>query len=490
MNDKGIIEMAVILAFLVEYHYRCCGIHVKLQLHRFLADCRQFIFQIIPKPGTRTAAIFDRAADVQKATQIPLFQPFEKGVLIFLSVSTDPVRKNSLWKILTSPAFRNSDKTLPVALGYNLMGEMVIEDLKEMIHALYVGATGSGKSIGLLSLILSLVCARPASEVNLVIFDIGSDTLDMLDGIPHLSFPIVKDRDEGIYVVRALREEMERRQNLGDPQKCDLPAIVCVMDEFNSFIGSINSKRQEVVDDLSNLLRRGRSVNIHEVLATQEPKNQKMAVEIGNITSRMAFKVARFHTSVTILNCGGAEKLPGDGTFLYKSKNHIEPIFIQGGYISDDEAAELVTRVKAADQDLGNKFVIPVFSKSGIPVSVDVPADAVRTNNEKEREFASIILWTLGQEDVSSLKIRKTFKMSNRADTIIEKLCELGLISEKFANQPRKVLPQSVEDIPDEVMNLLTRRGVSVDDVAAALNKRNPDNEADHDEEHGHDANC
>lgn len=483
---------AMRLAVLIEWHYRCHKVNIRLRFRGFLRDCQRFIFQIIPLPGTRTDGIFDRADDIQSAMPIPLplFRPFRRGTQIFLAVSTVPVGEISLKRILTSPAFRNSDKALPIALGCDQAGEMVIEDLQEMVHALYVGATGSGKSIGLLSLILSLVCARPASEVNLIIFDIGSDTLDVLDGIPHISHPIVKDRDEGIYVVRALREEMERRQNLGDSQKRDLPAIVCVMDEFNSFIGSINSKRQEVVDDLSNLLRRGRSVNIHEVLATQEPKNQKMAVEIGNITSRMAFKVARFQTSVAILNCVGAEKLPGNGAFLYQSKNHIEPIFIQGGYISDDEAAELVTRVKAADQDLGNKFVIPVFSKSGIPVSVDVPADAVRTNNEEEREFASIILWTLGQEDVSSLKIRKTFKMSNRADTIINKLCELGLLSEKFANQPRKVIPQSVEDIPDKVMSLLTRRGVSVDDVAAALNKRNPVKETDHGEEYSHDANC
>ena len=80
--------------------------------------------------------------------------------------------------------------------------------------------------------------------------------------------------------------------------------------------------------------------------------------------------------------------------------------------------------------------------------------------------------------------------MGNRADTIIDKLCELGLLSEKFSNQPRRVLPQSVEDAPQTVMDLLTCRGVSIDDVAAALSKRNPDNGADHDEEHGHDANC
>ena len=149
-----------------------------------------------------------------------------------------------------------------------------------------------------------------------------------------------------------------------------------------------------------------------------------------------------------------------------------------------------MTRVKAADQDLSGKFVIPEPVSLCFPASLSVPLDTVQTDNEDEQELASIILWTLGREDVSSLKIKEIFKMGNRANEIMDKLYKFGLISEKFAHQPRKVLPQSVEDIPDEAMNLLTRRGVSIDDVAAALSKRNPDNGADHDEEHGHDANC
>ena len=487
MSNKLVIEMALILAALVEYHYQCCGIRVELRLHQFLADCWRFVFQIIPKPGTRTDAIFDRAGDVQSAMQIELFQPFKKGVQIFLAVSTLPVGEVSLKGMLTSPAFRNSDKALPVALGCDLAGEMVIEDLDKMYYALYVGAPGSGKSVGLMCMILSLACTHPASEVNLIIFDVGADTLDVLEGIPQLSHPIVKDRDEGVYVIQSLVDEMNRRCSIESSQRCDFPTIVCVMDEFISYIDSFDNRRerQMVVSNITDLLRRGRKVKIRLVLATQEPKNDKMRVEIRNITSRMAFRVDRHQTSTTILNHGGAEKLPGDGAMLYQSAKHPESIYVQGAYISDDEAAQLVERIKAAEQDFSNMFVIPDIAESDFlsPLSVPVPTDVVQTDNGDDQEFASVILWTLAREEISASQIKDAFQMGNRVNKIMDRLCEFGLISEKFANQPRKVLPQSVEDIPFKVTYFMTRWGKSVEDIAAALSKRSPDDVADLGEE-------
>lgn len=491
-----ILKLAMKLAALIEWHYSCHKINVSLRLHRFLRDCQRFIFQIIPLPGTRNKSIFDRADDIQAAMPIPLplFQPYRKGTQIFLAVSMVSVGEVSLKGMLTSPAFRNSDKAFPVALGCDLAGEAVIEDLNEMIHALYVGATGSGKSIGLMCMILSLVCTHPASEVNLIIFDVGGGTLDVLEGIPQLSYPIVKDRDEGAYVIQSLVDEMDRRYGIESSQRCDLPTIVCVMDEFISYIDSFDNgwERQMVVSNITDLLRRGRKVNIRLVLATQEPKNDKMKVEIRNITSRMAFRVDRHQTSSTILNHGGAEKLPGDGAMLFQSAKHPKSIYVQGAYISDDEAAQLVERIKAAEQDFSNMFVIPDIAESDFlaSLSAPVPTDVVQTDSGNEQEFASIILWTLAREEISASQIKQDFRMGNRANEIMDRLCEFGLISEKFANQPRTVLPQSVEDIPGKVMFLLARWGKSAEDIAAALSKRSPDDAADHGEEHGHDTNC
>ena len=468
------------VASLVERHFSCHGIEVKLRLHSVLRECQRLVFQVIPMPGTKIGGICERAVDIQAALQIPLFQPFKDrdGVQIFLAVSQKPVSENSLWKMLTSQAFRNTKAALPVALGYDLMERMVFVDLEKMPHAMYAGATRSGKSFGLICLIMSLICKHSVNEVNLVIFDIGASTLDVLENIPHLSHSIVKSRDEGIHVIQSLMEEMERRIDLSSAELCNLPAIVCVMDEYTSFIGSIDSgqPRQRVADNISDLLRRGRKGKIHMVLATQDPTNKTMGVEVGNITSRMAFKVARFQTSIAILNCAGAEKLPGSGAMLYQSEEYPDPIYIQGAYMPMDIVGQLVARISETEQSLGNKFMILETTALDSHTASNMTSKAVQTDSEDEREFANVIIWTLEQDTISVEKIKHKFFMGNRANGIMDKLCETGLVSEKFANQPRSVLPRSVADIPDVVMELLRRQGISVEDVVAALNKRNSGN--------------
>lgn len=472
MNTRKQMER---LASLVELHYVSHGVKVKLQLRGILRDRQRYIFQISPMPGTKVDGIFARAADIRAALQLPLFQPFRDGVLLFLAVSPNPVSENSLRKMLDSQAFRNSKATLPVALGYDLMGKMVFADLEKMPHAMYVGATRSGKSIGLICLIMSLICKHQVSAVNLVIFDIGASSLDALGSVPHLSYPIVKDRDEGIHVIQSLTEEMERRIGLSSAELCELPAIVCIMDEYTSFICSVDGKqRQKAVDNISNLLRRGRKAKIHLVLATQDPKNKTMVVEIDNITTRMAFKVARYQTSIAILNCAGAEKLPGNGAMLYKSEEYPEPLYVQGAFISDAEIGQLVERVNGTEQSTENKFLILETTELDSHTVAAATSEAVQTDSEDEKELANIIIWTLEQNEISVEKIKRNFSMGNRANGIMDELCVTGLVSEKFANQPRQVLPQCVEDVPDDVLQFLSRHGFTAEMVGAAINKRLP----------------
>lgn len=480
------------LASLAEQHYQCHGINIRLRLHSYLRDYQHFIFRVVPMPGTKIDGVFERAADIQAALQIHLFQPFRDGVLIFLAVSQLSVRENSLRKMLTSPAFRNSKATLPIALGYDLMGRMVFADLEKMPHAMYAGATRSGKSVGLLCLAISLVCKHPVSEVNLIIFDIGANTLEVLENVPHLSHPIVKDRDPGIHVIQSLMDEMERRIALSGSALCDLPAIICIIDEYISFIDSIDNKqkREKVVNNISNLLRRGRKAKVHMVLATQNPKNKAMGVDLDNITSRMAFKVARFQTSIAILNCAGAEKLPGNGALLYQSVEYPEPIYIQGAYMPEIEIEQLVTRINGIAQSPANKFVIPEAATSDYDAVPDALPGAVQPDSEEEEEFVNIVLWTLEHNAISVEKLKRRFSMGNRANRIMDKLCEAGLVSTKFSNQPRSVLPHSVEDIPDAVMNLLTRGGIPSEEVAMAFSRRSSDDLAVSERGDSHAANC
>jgi len=472
------IKFAAKLARKIEEHYRYHSVYGQLQPYNMAPNGRSIIFRMIPQPGTRVAAIFERAEDVQMSLQMPVFQPFKDGLGIFLMVSADPIQKIRLLPILSSRAFLNSQALLPVALGCDLMGRVVIEDLAAMPHAMYVGASRSGKSTGLICLALSLLCVHPVNEVNLILFDVGGKSLSLLKDAPHLSHPIVKDEDTGVYVVQALFDEMEQRIELRDSELDCLPAIVCIMDEYVSFVGNIGDKKKrgEAVMNITNILRRGRKAKIHMVLATQNPKDKVMEAETGNITSRMIFKVARLQTSIAVLNCAGAEKLPGNGAMLYQSMEYPEPIRIQGAYISDVEAEQQMKNIMAVSQDLSNKFVIPEFIPSKDNAILDILPDTVQDDSELQQEFAEIIMWALRNTTVSAEKLKQNFSMGNRASEIMDKLCEWGIVSEKFSKQPRKVLPQAIEDIPDAVLQFLENRGFPAEAVTDAINKRPCDN--------------
>lgn len=462
------------LESVIEFAYQACGVCVKIRFYTISSNNQSLIFRLIPEIGARKGTIFDRAEDIKTALQLPLFQPFEEGMFTYLAVSGKPVGKSRLRTMLNSTAFRNSPALLPIALGYDLMGRMVIEDLEKLPHTMYVGATRSGKSTGLICLALSLVCRFSANEVNLLILDIGGKTLGVLKSIPHLSHPIVKDEDTGIYIVKTLADEMERRYTLDDSELSLQPAVVCIIDEYVSFIGNIadKAKRNGVSKNITNILRRGRKAKIHMVLATQNPKDKAMEAEMGNITSRMAFKVARLQTSITVLNCTGAEKLPGNGAMLYTSMEHPDPMYIQGANISTEEIEQLIARIITANQDLNNKFLVPEFVPPEDNSIADTLLDEVQDDHEKQQEFAKIILWTLSCSDVSVDQIKRRFSMGNRANGIMAELCKKGLVSEKFANQPRQVLPQSIEDIPETVLQLLISQGFSTEAVNAAISKR------------------
>lgn len=430
-------------------------------------------------PGTKAKEIDSRAPDVQAVLQAPFFQSFNKDGQRFIALSYSPVNENSLRKMLDSPLYRESRLALPIALGYDLTGEMFFDDLKEMPHAMYVGATNSGKSTGLITMILSLICKYPADKIDLVICDIGANTLGLFEGIPHLSHPIVKDRETAAYVIQSLVDEMNRRVSLGKPDLADYSEIILVMDEFPSFISGFKNKslHEEVKCNISDLLCRGCKENIHVILATQEHRTDLLEVAINNITSRMTFKVASFHASNVILNGGGAEKLPGKGAMLYISKKHPEPLFIQGAYISTDEAKQLITHIKDTNQDATGKFVIPEYCQSDLCAQAENDAVSTIPTRKEEKELAVIIMWTLEQKTISAEKVKKQYEMGNRANEIVERVYSMGIISKKFAKQPRTVLPESISDLPAEVIDLLNRNGITNSDIEDAINRRKTDDD-------------
>lgn len=457
------------LARKTEKYYESLGAKIKIIAYEIVGRDERYIFDVKLKRGTREHMIFDRASDVQIALRLPLFQPFKENLTIRIAASERPVKENSLRKMLTSPAFSKCTKGIPLALGYTVRGEMYFTDLAELKHALYGGSTGSGKSVGLQCLVMSIIAKQPVTSVNLLLFDIGANTLTLFDGVPHLSHPIVKDAETGISVMEALVRELERRIALDPKELQALPSIVCVVDEYVSFVSNISDKKaaKSLTDAISNLLRRGRHARIHIILATQDPKTKNMMVDLGNITARMAFACAKFHNSVTILGESGAEKLPGKGAMLFKSPTHPDPLYLQGAFMSSEEISRVLQRINEQSLDRSNIFLITEYDASQLPVGeagVLIPRTSY-TN----RELANIMIWALEREDVSANQIQKKFRMSNRADDVMDELERLGIVEAKFANLARKVIPKRFEDLSAEVVDFLNGNGYTDDQIRDAF---------------------
>lgn len=478
MNER-VAKRDIIVKFkkmikIIEKHYMSHGVLVKLNPPLVLREYKRFIFSFEIKAGTKIEMIFKCSPDIKTALNLPLFEPFRVGGTICLAVSEKNIIQNSLIQMLTSPGFKKSKASLPIALGYDMLGRMVFDDLAEMLHVMYAGSTNSGKSSGLINLVLSLILKQSVEKVNLILFDVGASTLGVFDGIPHLSCPVVKDIRKGIYVIKMLVEEMERRIKLDSTELQEQPVIICIIDEYVSFIEGIHNKNQtnEVVNEVSNILRRGRHAKIQMVLSAQDPTVKNMKVDLNNITTRMAFACAKYQNSITILGEGGAEKLMGKGTVLYKSQRNPDPIYLQGAYVLPEKIEQLVDCVKSAAGNSVNKFWIPELELSELSVVAVNDEEYVLNADNDMKEFADIIMWTLKRSNVSASKIMKQFSIGNRAYGIMNKMSAMGIVSDKCAKQPRKVLPQFVEDLSSEIVCFLEQNGYNMDHIKNAFKAR------------------
>lgn len=460
------------MAHKIERHYNSHGVALKLIKYKEIRNGERYIYTIKLKPGTKENLIFDRAQDIRIALQLPLFQPFREGLLICIAVSERPITENSLQKMLKSRDFHKSGMWIPIALGYDMKGTMRFADLAKFPHSLYGGSTNSGKTVGLQSLIVSIIAKQSVNRVNLLIIDTGASGLDLFSPLPHLSCPIVKDIETAINVMLRLSDEMKRRTSLTDNELRLLPAIVCIVDEYVSLIAGMGEKKTQklLTDSISNLLRKGRHAKIHIVLATQESSKQDMMINCNSLNARMAFTCSDFYNSRSILGEGGAEKLPGKGAMLFKSPEQPTPLYLQGAFISTKDIEQLISRISSGTHDFSNKFLIEESESLQMSI-IDNEVLEQKTLNA-DSELAEIIMWTLSHKNISALKIIDRFHMGNRAYSILNDLCKLGVVGDQFANQPRKVLPKTAEDLSSKIISFLEHHGYSSEHIAKAMNSK------------------
>ena len=459
------------------------GVNVTLEPVLYIRSETFLMFRVKLGEGAKMKTVFHCAEDIRIAMNLAQFYPFVKWNQLFLAVYKTKTLKNSLQRMLESPTFQQQGDKMLIALGYDIINAMVFEDLTQMTHVLYAGATNSGKSFGLVSFMVSLMVGQPVSKVNFVVLDIGGSTLDVFENTPHLSHPIVTDVDTGVKVIGAVTQEMNRRIEAGWEVVKTLPHIVCVIDEFALFMDTMMKHPDgiDVKNQISDLLRRGRKAKIHVVIATQDTRVKTMQVSMDNISTRMMFQCAKFQTSCNVINCAGAEKLPGNGAMLYLSAASSTPVFVQGAYMKPQQLAALVESIRLHSYDLSTKFVIPETMDQDETEAPTLPAPPPRKPvvSEKQKRLAQVILWALGQDTLTISGIKSQFSIGNGARDMMKFLETQGIVSGPLRNKARDVLVVEPQQLSQTTRNLLQDCGYSEEQILAAFHGRGGTSELD-----------
>ena len=417
-----------------------------------------YVFRIGMCKTTSAARLRSCIEDLQLYLEVPKVEIIDKGSALYLAVLTEWIKSPNLTSVLRRQnVFGNC--TLAHPIGVDETGHKVIKNLAEYPHLMVSGTTKSGKSVALKCLLLSLLQYSP-EHVNLIICDQTLDFSQFSD-LPHLSYPVVQDNETFLKVILLLKEEMERRVLIeGTDEYNMLPYIVCVVDEFPAFVSMSDSRRNQlVIETLQSILRRGRHGRIHLVLAANDPKKDNVKIDVSDIPAKMTFRTANFHNSITAIGIGGAEQLKEKGE-MYFSNGELK--HLQGFYISPNKIANELIHIKFKELTsyFNNQYAFHISDTDLKRIDSEINNTSNLCNKGQDELLPSVIMWALEQNEVSTNAIKNEFKVGwNRASSIIEALTELELVSEPSSTLPRKVIPQSFNELSPDVQEILKKSG-------------------------------
>lgn len=443
--NKEIIENVRILEETLESF----GVKVCVsQVHRGPAITR---YEIQPAPGIKVSKIIRLADDIALSLAAPdvrIEAPIPGKAALGIEVPNKEVTPVYLREILETNEFQNASSKLTIALGKDIAGNPLVADLVKMPHLLIAGATGSGKSVCLNTIICSILFKATPDEVKFLLIDPKMVELIMYNGIPHLLAPVVTEPKRAAAALKWTVREMESRYELfaslgvrdinrynsqfcgaqEQKQYLPLPYIVVVIDELADLM---MISPVEVEDAICRLAQMARAAGIHLVVATQRPSVDVITGVIkANIPSRIAFAVSSQTDSRTILDLNGAEKLLGKGDMLFLPVGAIKPIRIQGALVTDNEVEEIVTHV--------SKQRKPFYP-------TEIPEWTEAANREDDdfgdplfKEAARLVI-EMGHASVSLLQRRFRIGYS-RAARIMDILEEKGIVGPFEGSKPRGIL--------------------------------------------------
>ncbi|HLO97441.1 MAG TPA: DNA translocase FtsK 4TM domain-containing protein [Fimbriimonas sp.] len=406
-------------------------------------------YEIQLGPGIRVARIVSLADNIamdMAASQVRVEAPIPGKAAIGLEIPNIKSSMVTIRELAESEEFMNHPSRLCVSLGKDVAGVNRYADLTKMPHLLIAGATNSGKSIGLATLITSLLMRNTPKDVRLVMIDPKRVELTLFDQIPHLLCPVIKDVKEAPGVLRAVWREMDRRYDLlsekgvrnidGWNEKASyaerMPYIVVIIDELADLM--IQAKA-EVETSIVRLAQLARAVGIHLVIATQRPSVDVITGTIkANIPSRIAFAVASQIDSRTILDQKGADALIGRGDMLYMPIDATKPIRVQGCYVSEKEIEKICTFWR--EQEPPNYAFDPAEFESADPVKASGDF-----GDDMDPMWEDIVRYSVETGQVSTSMIQRKFRLGfQRASRLLDQMEERGIIAAKDGPRPREVL--------------------------------------------------
>lgn len=400
--------------------------------------------EIQPALGVKVSKIRNLADDIKlnlAAKDIRIEAPIPGKNTVGIEIPNQYPQIVQLKEMIESSTFQEAQSPLAIALGLSIEGEPYITDIAKMPHCLIAGATGSGKSVCINSIILSLLFKASHDEVKLMMIDPKMVELTPYNGIPHLLAPIITDPKAATMALKWAVDEMERRyeqfvamgvrniakynEKVTHEQGEKMPFIVIIIDELADLM--IVSP-QEVEDYICRIAQKARAAGIHLILATQRPSVDVITGLIkANVPTRIAFSVSSQVDSRTILDTNGAEKLLGKGDMLFHGNGMNKSIRLQGPFVADDEIDRVAHYLrKVAEPNY-------LFEQEELLLTVE--------DEEEDELLHEVISFVVSSQKASTSLLQRRFRIGyNRAARLIDTLYERGIISAQNGSKPRDVL--------------------------------------------------
>ena len=418
-------------------------------------------YELQPSSGVKISKITNLADDIAlnlATAGVRIEAPIPNKAAVGIEVPNKASNVVHIREILESSSFTGSKSKLTIALGKDIAGNAIVGDVSKMPHGLIAGATGSGKSVCINSIIVSILYKAKPDEVKLIMVDPKVVELGIYNGIPHLLLPVVTDPRKAASTLGWAVSEMEKRYQMfaasgvrdldgynrvceNDPDMVKLPRIVIIVDELADLM---MTAPKEVEDSINRIAAKARAAGMHLIIATQRPSVDVVTGVIkANIPSRIAFAVSSQIDSRTILDNAGAEKLLGRGDMLFSPIGSTKPSRIQGCFVSDDEVEAVVDFVKGRHtteydqsimEDIENRVIAGNKDKGSVNTSSDEDGD-------EDPMLKSAIEFVVESGQASTSMLQRKLKLGYaRAARIMDTMADMGIIGPYNGAKPREVL--------------------------------------------------